>query len=78
VQVSSRKTEAEAQAEWQQLQSRFASILGGQQATIRRADLGERGVFYRAQLGPYTTRVQASEICQSLKAAGGECVIQRN
>ena len=78
VQVSSRKTEAEAQSDWQQLQARFAAVLGGRQASIRRADLGERGTFYRAQLGPFTTRAQASELCQSLKAAGGECVIQRN
>lgn len=78
VQVSSRKSEAEAQADWQQLQARFAAVLGGQQATIRRADLGERGVFYRAQLGPYSARNQAQELCQNLKAAGGDCVVQRN
>jgi hypothetical protein len=78
VQVSSRKSEAEAQADWQQLQARYATVLGGRQATIRRADLGERGTFYRAQLGPFSTRAQASELCQSLKSAGGECVIQRN
>lgn len=78
VQVAAQKTEAEAQATWQQLQQRYASILGGQQASIRRVDLGERGVFYRAQVGPFGSRSQASEVCQSLKAAGGECVIQRN
>jgi hypothetical protein len=78
VQVAAQKSEGEAQASWQSLQQRYASVLGSQQATIRRVDLGERGVFYRAQVGPFTTRAQASEVCQSLKAAGGECVIQRN
>ena len=78
VQVAAQKSEAEAQATWQSLQQRYGSVLGAQQATIRRVDLGERGVFYRAQVGPFGTRAQASEVCQSLKAAGGECVIQRN
>jgi hypothetical protein len=78
VQVAAQKSEAEAQSSWQALQQRYGTVLAGQQATIRRVDLGERGVFYRAQVGPFSTRAQASEVCQSLKAAGGECVIQRN
>lgn len=78
VQVAAQKSEAEAQSSWQALQQRYGNVLAGQQATIRRVDLGERGVFYRAQVGPFTSRAQASEVCQSLKAAGGECVIQRN
>ena len=78
VQVAAQKSEADAQSSWQSLQQRYGTVLGGQQASIRRVDLGERGVFYRAQVGPFSSRAQASEICQSLKAAGGECVIQRN
>jgi hypothetical protein len=78
VQVAAQKSEGEAQASWQTLQQRYSNVLGGQQAQIRRVDLGERGVYYRAQVGPFTTRAQASEVCQSLKAAGGDCVIQRN
>lgn len=78
VQVAAQKSEADAQASWQSLQQRYGTVLSGQQATIRRVDLGERGVFYRAQVGPFPSRTQASEVCQSLKAAGGECVIQRN
>jgi cell division septation protein DedD len=78
VQVAAQKTEADAASTWQQLQQKYPAVLGGQQAAIRRVDLGERGVFYRAQVGPFGSRSQASEVCQSLKAAGGECVIQRN
>ncbi len=78
VQVSSQKNEADAQASWLQLQSKYSAVLAGQSAAIRRVDLGDRGVFYRAQLGPYQTRNQATTLCQSLKNAGGECVVQRN
>ncbi len=78
VQVNSQKTEAEAQAAWRQMQSRFPSVLGSRQANIRRVDLGDRGVFYRAMLGPFASRDAASEVCQSLKTAGGDCIVQRN
>jgi SPOR domain len=78
VQVNSQKTEAEAQAAWRQMQSRYPNVLGTRQASIRRVDLGDRGVFYRAMLGPFASRDAASEVCQSLKTAGGDCIVQRN
>ncbi len=78
VQVTSQRSEAEAQTAYRSLQSKFPEILGARQAFIRRADLGERGIYYRAQVGPFATSEQASELCSSLRAAGGQCVIQRN
>jgi len=78
VQVSSQKTEADAQTAWQQLQARYTNVLGNAQVSFKRVDLGDRGTFYRAMVGPYANRDQAYEICQNLKAAGGECVVQRN
>jgi SPOR domain len=46
--------------------------------TIRRADLGQRGVYYRATVGLFATAEQAQQMCLSLKAAGGQCAVQRN
>ena len=45
---------------------------------IKRADLGEKGVYYRAMVGPFGTPDEASQFCGSLKTAGGQCVVQRN
>jgi hypothetical protein len=45
---------------------------------IWRADLGQRGVYYRATVGPFATAEQAQQMCLSLKAAGGQCAVQRN
>jgi hypothetical protein len=78
VQVSSQRSEAEAQAAWRALQARYSAVLGSRQATIHRADLGERGTFYRAQVGPFGSRDEANRLCQNLKSAGGECIVQRN
>jgi hypothetical protein len=78
VQVSSQKTEADAHTAWRQLQSRYTNVLSDAQVSFKRVDLGDRGTFYRAMVGPYANRDQAYEMCQNLKAAGGECVVQRN
>ena len=45
---------------------------------IRRAELGGKGTYYRAMVGPFTSREQAVQLCSSLKAAGGDCVVQTN
>jgi len=53
------------------------SVLGSRQPVIRRADLGDKGTYYRAQI-PFQNQSEASEFCSSLKAAGGQCVVQKN
>ena len=77
VQVTSQRTETDAQASYRSLQQQFPSVLGSRQPVIRRADLGAKGTYYRAQLH-FGTQGEASEFCGSLKAAGGQCVVQRN
>jgi cell division protein FtsN len=52
--------------------------LGSRSPLIKRADLGEKGIYYRAMVGPFGTPDEASQLCSSLKAAGGQCVVQRN
>jgi hypothetical protein len=78
VQVSSQRNEADAEASYRSLQSKFPSVLGSRTPLIKRADLGEKGVYYRAMVGPFGTSDEASQFCGSLKNAGGQCVVQRN
>jgi cell division septation protein DedD len=78
VQVSSQRNEADAQASYRALQGKFPAVLGSHSPVIKRADLGEKGVYYRAMVGPFGTPDEASQFCGSLKSAGGQCVIQRN
>jgi hypothetical protein len=77
VQVTSQRSESEAQAAFATLQSKFPSVLGSRQALIRRADLGDKGIYYRAQI-PFGSQGEAADFCTSLRNAGGQCVIQRN
>jgi cell division septation protein DedD len=75
VQVASHKTPEEAQAAWQGLKTQHASIFGTRNADIRKVDLGDRGTFYRAMVGPMN-RDQANALCQNLKTAGAGCIVQ--
>jgi hypothetical protein len=78
VQVSSQRSEADAESAFRNLQSKYSSVLRGQPHLIRRANLGNRGTYYRAMVGPFGSRDQAIQLCTSLKAAGGDCLIQSN
>jgi len=77
-QVSSQRSEADALASLRSLQEKFPSELGDRDAIIRRSDLGAKGIYYRAMTGPFASADEADQFCRSLKAAGGECSIQRN
>jgi hypothetical protein len=78
VQVSSQRNEADAQASYKALQGKFPAVLGSHSPLIKRADLGEKGVYYRAMVGPFGSPDEASQFCGNLKSAGGQCVVQRN
>jgi hypothetical protein len=78
VQVSSQRSEAEAQTSFRSLQSKFPSQLGDREGIVRRADLGPKGIFYRAMVGPFGSAGDADQFCNGLKAAGGQCIVQKN
>ena len=78
VQVSSQRSEGEAQSAFRSLQAKFPDQLGGRQPSIHKADLGAKGTYYRAMVGPFASAREASQLCASLKAAGGQCLVQKN
>jgi cell division protein FtsN len=78
VQVASQRSEAGAQAAFRNLQAKYASQLGGRHALIHKVELGAKGTYYRAMVGPFATANEAGELCSGLKAAGGQCIVQKN
>ena len=78
VQVASQRNEAEALSSFRVLKAKYPAVLGSSTASIKRADLGDKGVYYRAMVGPFGTPDDASRFCGSLKSAGGQCIVQRN
>jgi hypothetical protein len=78
VQVSAQKSETAARSSYHRLQTKFPTILGKLDPNIQRADLGDKGVFYRVRVGPFAL-ADAQKICGSYKAGGGsDCLIARH
>jgi hypothetical protein len=78
VQLSSQRSESDAQASFKALQGKFPTQLGSREAVIKRAELGEKGVYYRALVGPFASSDEATQFCGNLKTAGGQCLVPRN
>jgi len=78
VQVSSQRSEADAQAAYRGIQAKYPAVLGSRPHIVQRADLGGKGVYYRAMVGPFGSREEALQLCTSLKSAGGDCIVQSN
>jgi hypothetical protein len=77
VQVSAQRSEAEAQAAFRSMQAKFPTQLGSREPLIRRVDLGEKGIYFRAMIGPFASGNEATQVCSSLKSAGGQCIVQK-
>jgi hypothetical protein len=75
VQISSQASQEAAEATFAGLQRRYPSILSELKANIQRADLGERGIYYRVRVGPWADRTDAIDVCEALKTAGADCYV---
>jgi hypothetical protein len=78
VQLAIQRSEARAQASFRLMQAIYPSGFSGRSPIIKRSDLGAKGVFYRTLVGPFASAGDARQFCSSLKAAGGECIVQKN
>lgn len=76
IQLGAFRSEAEAAAAWSKIKAKHADV-GKLTQFLERADLGERGVFYRLQAGPFADRAQAQALCDKLKGQGQACVLPR-
>jgi cell division protein FtsN len=76
VQVGAFKSEGEAQSNWTKLQGRLGDFATGKSPDIERADLGDKGVFYRLRIGPFTSSADAKTYCDGLKSRGADCIVK--
>jgi hypothetical protein len=77
LQLGSLRSEDAAHQEWERIKRKNADLLGNLSATAIRADLGEKGVYYRIQTGPVADTVAAERICGELKHRSIGCIIAR-
>lgn len=75
VQVAAGRTEEEARFRWSRLMGAHADLLDAAELFIFKVDLGDKGVFYRVQIGGFDTRAPAVKFCEKLKARKVECFV---
>jgi hypothetical protein len=74
IQLASVRSEEAARQEWDRIKRANPDLLGSVSATPVRADLGEKGVFYRLQTAPIA---DAERVCGELKRRNIGCIIAR-
>jgi cell division protein FtsN len=76
LQIGAYKSTDEAEAAWKAYKFKHPSA-AGYSDDVRKADLGDKGVWYRLRIGPFSDKAAASEACDKLKADGGACMLAK-
>jgi cell division septation protein DedD len=70
VQIAARNDQDAAMAAFASLQQKYASVLGNHSPSVRKVDLGDKGVWFRLLVGPIESKNEADQLCEQLKTAG--------
>lgn len=76
VQVGAFRSNDEAMAQWGRMQTKLGDFLSGKGPDVETADLGDRGVYYRLRVGPFTSSDDAKTYCAGLKERGQDCLVK--
>ncbi|MBL28812.1 MAG: hypothetical protein CMM50_14820 [Rhodospirillaceae bacterium] len=74
IQLASFRSEDSANAEWERLKRLMPELLGGHAPRIDRADLAEKGVYYRLRV-PVGQKDAAEALCRDVQARGAGCIV---
>lgn len=77
LQLGALRSEEAARQEWAKLKKAHGDLLGALNAAWPRADLGERGTYYRIQAGPIGDAAAAEHLCGELKRRNVGCILVR-
>jgi tetratricopeptide (TPR) repeat protein len=76
VQVASAASEDAAWSTWKKMQKKF-TVLSSEKASVVKADLGTKGIFYRVKLTGFANQPDAAASCSKLKGKGVACFISK-
>jgi hypothetical protein len=76
MQIASQPSEAAAQSTYQDLARRYGSVIGDKGVNIVKAEIAGKGTFWRVRV-PAGSRNDAISLCESYKAAGGNCFVSK-
>jgi cell division protein FtsN len=76
VQIASQPSAESAKSTYQDLASRFGSVIGGRGVNIVKAEIDGKGTYWRVRV-PAKSRNDAVKLCSDYKAAGGNCFVSK-
>ena len=76
LQIGSYKSQADADAAWKTFSSKHP-MAGGYSENVRKADLGDKGTWYRLRMGSFADKAAATAFCEKLKSDGGNCLVAK-
>lgn len=76
VQLASLRSQAIAEETWTALQAQ-TDVLQNRAHQIKRADLGERGIYYRLQVEGFAGFADAKALCSELSSQNIDCLVVR-
>jgi SPOR domain len=68
--LASKKSRMDALKAFADLQQKYGDVLAAKTPDVQEADLGDKGLWYRAVVGPPGSREAATSVCSQLKTAG--------
>jgi hypothetical protein len=74
-QLAALQSEAGVEAAWRRYASRAPDLFAHAQLDVERADLGQRGIYYRVRAGYFTDRENAARFCARIRQMGQDCVV---
>jgi len=77
VQVSSTRSQLDANNAWTTIERKFPRLVSGTYADIVLADLGAKGIYYRTRVAGLADKPAAQSLCNSFKAAGQACFVTK-
>ncbi len=73
-QLAALQSAAAAEVAWRRLSSRAPSLFVAARLDIERADLGQRGIYYRVRAGYFADRANAARFCERIRQMGQDCI----
>ena len=77
IQLGALRSKSAAERAWRVAQQKNRSLLGGRDVDVQRANVPNKGVYYRVQSGPFAGSRNAKNLCDALKRRKQGCFVVR-
>ncbi len=74
-QLAALQSESGVDPAWRRYASRAPDLFAQARLDVERADLGQRGVYYRIRAGYFVDRANATRFCERIRQMGQDCIV---